>query len=1097
MLNLVLGRKKSGKTEYILNKLEPLVRSGEPVILLVPEQYNFECQRLLLNELGPALSNKVEIYGFTSLCNAILTKIGGVSGRVVDDSMRFFLLSRAVKEVADNLKHYTKYINSTDFINRILNTTAELKQSNISADDLRKLANTTDSLLFKDKLNDIALIMSAFDAMLENKFFDPLDLIDNTVSRMADNSFFSGKTVFIDEFKDFTAAQYLMLERLISGAKDTYIAFCCDSVQSSGTDDIFNNVKKAVKRTIDIAKSHSVSVKEPIILNSCYASSGVKAIEIALSKNEVTDQDADGAKILKCKNPYDELDFVFNKIKYLIRCENYHYNDFVIISRNSDTYLQLCADTADKYSVPCFADNKVSLSTLVLSKFVLSAIKASQSFDSDDIFSYLKTGLASVSYDEICEIENYAFLWSISGKKWLNEWDMNPKGLESCEHLDSAILERLNSIREKIIIPLNNLKFNLKGSTEDMSRAIIKFIEQNKTLDALKLLTNNFAQKGELSLSDYQRKGYTAFITVLDKLAALEIDNISVSEFYELIYAAFKFETVSEIPQTKDEALFGTADRIRPLRPKVVFILGANQDVFPSAVNEKGLFSIKERKAFRDAEYEISDCALNDLNDERFMFYYSAAAATEKVYILYSEVSASGATVYPSPLLTDIIRLCKNIKTYDFSDSFDYIPEAKQPAFEKLALSLNKNEKPSDELASYFNKDTAFSNKLDALLREVNKEPLKISKENATKLYGDDIVLTASKIDAYSDCKFKFFTRYGLGVNPPKKVDFDAMTRGNIVHYALEIFMKNHKDDIGTVTLDIIRKESSELCDSYVFSKVSDKEALDEKFLYMLSAVKEIVVFVLNALNNEFAQSDFKPTAFELTVGKGKPLAPISAELEDGKSVSLKGVIDRVDVESSGKVRIVDYKTGGKDIKVVDLLNGMNLQMLLYLYAVVKNGKELLGAVEPAGVFYFPAMRSYDSKSNGKYIRMNGLIEKDADTVRMMEKEAKGHIVPGTLIEGKNSFYNSGALLEKSDFDVIFKYLDYVLKKIGQTILNGNIDAVPLRIDDKSKCDYCDYKSICRIDFDNIYKEAIKLGRDSKSEALDIMLKETEETDNG
>ena len=279
--------------------------------------------------------------------------------------------------------------------------------------------------------------------------------------------------------------------------------------------------------------------------------------------------------------------------------------------------------------------------------------------------------------------------------------------------------------------------------------------------------------------------------------------------------------------------------------------------------------------------------------------------------------------------------------------------------------------------------------------------------------------------------------------------------------------------------------------------KVSDKEALDEKFLYMLSAVKEIVVFVLNALNNGFAQSDFKPTAFELPVGKGKPLAPISAELEDGKSVSLKGVIDRVDVESSGKVRIVDYKTGGKDIKVVDLLNGMNLQMLLYLYAVVKNGKELLGAIEPAGVFYFPAMRSYDSKSNGKYIRMNGLIEKDADTVRMMEKEAKGHIVPGTLREGTNSFYNSGALLEKSDFDVIFKYLDYILKGIGQTILSGNIDAVPLRIDDKSKCDYCDYKSICRIDFDNIYKEAIKLGRDSKAEALDIMRKETEETDNG
>ena len=171
--------------------------------------------------------------------------------------------------------------------------------------------------------------------------------------------------------------------------------------------------------------------------------------------------------------------------------------------------------------------------------------------------------------------------------------------------------------------------------------------------------------------------------------------------------------------------------------------------------------------------------------------------------------------------------------------------------------------------------------------------------------------------------------------------------------------------------------------------------------------------------------------------------------------------------------------------------------MLLYLYAVVKNGKELLGATEPAGVFYFPALRAYDSKSNGKYIRMNGLIEKDIETVRMMEKEARGHIVPGTATSSGNSLYNSGALIESEEFDVIFKYLDNILKTIGQYIADGNIDAVPLRVDDHSKCDYCDYKSICRIDFDNVYKEAIKFKSDSKNEALKKMRDETEGSCNG
>ena len=36
------------------------------------------------------------------------------------------------------------------------------------------------------------------------------------------------------------------------------------------------------------------------------------------------------------------------------------------------------------------------------------------------------------------------------------------------------------------------------------------------------------------------------------------------------------FETVGEIPQTKDQVMYGTADRIRTFRPKVAFIIGVN-----------------------------------------------------------------------------------------------------------------------------------------------------------------------------------------------------------------------------------------------------------------------------------------------------------------------------------------------------------------------------------------------------------------------------------------------------------------------------------------------------------------------------------------
>ena len=51
MLNLILGRQLSGKTKYCTDLAFKLAKEGKQVIMLVPEQYSFECQKLLLQEL--------------------------------------------------------------------------------------------------------------------------------------------------------------------------------------------------------------------------------------------------------------------------------------------------------------------------------------------------------------------------------------------------------------------------------------------------------------------------------------------------------------------------------------------------------------------------------------------------------------------------------------------------------------------------------------------------------------------------------------------------------------------------------------------------------------------------------------------------------------------------------------------------------------------------------------------------------------------------------------------------------------------------------------------------------------------------------------
>src|SRR5699024_8419833 len=118
------------------------------------------------------------------------------------------------------------------------------------------------------------------------------------------------------------------------------------------------------------------------------------------------------------------------------------------------------------------------------------------------------------------------------------------------------------------------------------------------------------------------------------------------------------------------------------------------------------------------------------------------------------------------------------------------------------------------------------------------------------------------------------------------------------------------------------------------------------------------VHLVVDNVVQELACSDFAPVSFELGFGSRGDLPPVELTV-DGVTVSITGFVDRVDGwEHDGRLylRVVDYKTGRKSFDLTDVWNGLGLQMLLYLFALEREGKALYGReIVPAGVLYLPA----------------------------------------------------------------------------------------------------------------------------------------------
>ena len=84
-----------------------------------------------------------------------------------------------------------------------------------------------------------------------------------------------------------------------------------------------------------------------------------------------------------------------------------------------------------------------------------------------------------------------------------------------------------------------------------------------------------------------------------------------------------------------------------------------------------------------------------------------------------------------------------------------------------------------------------FQKKVQAVDALTSDEQMQIkNKSTAVDLFKKDMYLSASKIEEYFKCSFKYFCKFGLNAKPRAKAEMDAMQTGTVIHYVLEQIIK-------------------------------------------------------------------------------------------------------------------------------------------------------------------------------------------------------------------------------------------------------------------------------------------------------------------
>ena len=1083
MLQCVLGRAASGKTYETLKRISECVKNSDSPILLVPEQFSFESEKAVLSELGDFLSQKVNVTNFSRLCEEVQHSVGGICGKTLTESDKIILINKAIKDVSPNLKLWKNYANSSGFASSMLDTVNEFKINAVYPQDLHGAAEQLQGTNLANKLYDISLIYSAFNTLIGERFIDPSDRLAKLYDTLENYRFFENKTVFIDSFKGFTGEQFKILDRIIAQAKDVYITLT-DDADDKKEFSIFSNVRKTSQKIKKLAKSHNVTVCDDIVLReNHYYNKDLSMIErLMAGKKDFKDGTfCKNVTVCKAESIFDETEFCARNIRRIVR-ENpeIRYRDFVVIARDTADYEQVLYSACEKNKVKCFIDRRIPLSAMPIAVSVLSATDTAKSFTTENILRFHKSGIGVLSYEEISLLENYTYLWNIKGSMWEKDWDMNPAGFVSeFKEKDTKALKKINELRKTAVTPLLNFKNSFKGSSKDMARAIVKLLDECNANTAFLKLYGEYKKEENFAYADAVSRSYDMVMDILDSIVNCFGDgNISKQEFCDAIKVSVMDATVGIAPQTLDEVTFGSADRIRPSRPKYAFILGANQGVFPRALSQKGIFKGNEREKLIEIGIEIQDLSLSTAIDEDFLVYTNVCCPTHGLFISYYTNGNTGNECMPSAFVTDILLAldCNKVCEPDSFNKFN-LPETKETAVLEFCKRYLYSNGDADNILKAFENSDEFRKRINTVLKGAEKQKFSLTPDTAKKLFGENIRMSPSKFDNFNRCKFMYFCRDGLKLSRLQPADFDAMQRGTLIHFVLQMIIEKYGKNISLLADDEISKNVRYFTESYLDGIKGYRSVEDAHSKYLVSTIVRSLEYIVKRLRDEFAQSDFEPVKCELKIGANADIPEISIPIDDIGSISVSGIVDRLD-SWNGYVRIIDYKTGHRDFKLPDILFGQNMQMLIYLYAVSKNG---IYGNNPAGIFYMPARRIKNGKPADR--RMSGLLADDKDLIYAMEKENKGEFIPKLTAKSSDSY------IKAEDFDDIFDYIERKLKLTGKQILNGDIYADPVDGIDSPACKYCDFASVCRIE-DTEHKQVPKI---HNTQVLELIKKEAEE----
>jgi hypothetical protein len=290
----------------------------------------------------------------------------------------------------------------------------------------------------------------------------------------------------------------------------------------------------------------------------------------------------------------------------------------------------------------------------------------------------------------------------------------------------------------------------------------------------------------------------------VDDWAGSEPTKLSLAEFVDLLAT-----TAAELPAPEPRDATGrvqvlSAENMRHLRPRHLFVGGLSELAFPAG-----------RNSAVDAENgdpeSPSDAPADARSDEMLLFFETVTAPRETLTLSYPALDAKAQPLPASPFLVELQRsfgeapIKRTVQSLSYEHQHGDVPLSRSDVRRHAVLSAHdtRDRKPSVKLLAALVQSPRYGEIGRSILEGIHAvagrcdrktfgafEGIFFSEAARSRLagqYGPDYIWSPSRLETYAACPYRFFGEHLLKLEPLPELalESDLARRGSLLHETL------------------------------------------------------------------------------------------------------------------------------------------------------------------------------------------------------------------------------------------------------------------------------------------------------------------------